>query len=212
MRTRVKICGITSRDAAHAAIDAGADAIGLVFVRSSPRFIEPGEAWALVSSLPPFITTVGLFKDASLDEFAGIEQRCPTALAQLHGEEPEEIVRACGPGVVKAIHYRPDTIRDQLRRWGAIEEVDAILVDGSPGGEGTTLDWADLRRALDDARPAKPIVLAGGLTPDNVAGAIAAVRPYAVDVSSGVERERGVKDPGLIRAFCEAVHRAGRFV
>jgi len=207
-RTRVKICGITTYDGARASIDAGADAIGLVFVKASPRYIEPAQAWELANALPPFVTTVGLCKDASLDEFASVEQVCPTALAQLHGDEPEEVVRACGPGVVKAVRYDPETIEPQLRHWDAVEEVDAILVDGSPGGEGATLDWAGLRRALDEVRPETPIILAGGLTPDNVAEAIGAVRPYAVDVSSGVERERGVKDADLIRAFCEAVGQA----
>lgn len=206
-RTRIKICGIRTPEAAAAAVDAGADALGFMFVRSSVRHIEPADAAAIMWGLPPMVTTVGVFMNASVDTFADIEEECPTHLVQLHGNEDESTVRACGPAI-KAVRFDPATIRRDLDRWDAIDEVDAILVDGSTGGEGVTLDWKSLADAAQGIRT--PIILAGGLTPDNVAEAIRVVRPFAVDVSSGVERERGVKDPSLIAAFCEAVSDADR--
>jgi phosphoribosylanthranilate isomerase len=204
-RTRIKICGIRTSEIARAAVEAGADAVGFMFVRNSPRAIDPEEAAAIMWTLPPMVTTVGVFMNASVDTFADIEEACPTHYAQLHGSEDVPTVRACGPAI-KAVRYDPATIRAELRRWDALDEVDAILVDGSAGGEGTTLDWAGLKAALEGV--ATPIILAGGLTPQNVGEAIRAVRPFAVDVSSGVERDRGVKDPALIEAFCRAVQAA----
>lgn len=206
-RTRIKICGVRTPEIALAAVDAGADAIGFMFVRNSVRAISPEAAAEIMWSLPPMITTVGVFMNASVDTFADIEEQCPTHYAQLHGNEDEPTVRACGPAI-KAIRYHPDTIRADLERWDAIDEVDAILVDGGGGGEGVSFDWSGLAKAAEGI--ATPIILAGGLTPDNVGEAIRAVRPYAVDVSSGVERERGEKDPALIEAFCEAVRQADR--
>lgn len=203
LRTRIKICGIRTTEAALAAADAGADAIGFVFHPGSQRFIEPEDAFAIMASLPPFITTVGLFVNATVETFCQIEERCPTNLSQLHGDEPEEVVEQCGPGVIKAIRFDGATIERELARWSAVAEVDAILVDGSTGGGGTPFDWGALARAKHACT--KPLLLAGGLTPANVAEAIRIVRPWAVDVSSGVESSPGVKSPELIRAFCEAV-------
>lgn len=207
-RTRIKVCGVRDRETALAALGAGADALGFVFVPSSPRFIEPAAAWAIVRDLPPLHTTVGLTVGASVEEFSRIERECPTDYGQLHGNESVETVRACGPRVFKAIQYDAESIEDDLRLWGGVDEVDAILVDGSAGGEGTSFDWSGLAAAIGATGCAKPIVLAGGLTFANVGDAIAAVRPWAVDVSSGVERERGVKDAGLIAAFCNTVRAA----
>ena len=207
-RTRIKICGIRDADHAAAAADAGADAVGFVFVRTSARFIEPDAAWKIIGTLPPLVSSVGVFVNASLDTFSDIEELCPTTYSQLQGSEPERLVRECGPGVIKAVRFDPATIESELRRWDAIEEVDAILIDGSAGGEGAAFDWSLLKPHL--AAIAKPIILAGGLTPQNVAQAIREIRPFAVDVSSGVEREKGVKDPTLIESFCRAVHGADR--
>lgn len=205
-RTRIKICGVKSLEVARAAIDAGADAVGFMFVRSSVRFVEPEEADAIMRALPPLVTTVGVFANAPLDLFCDIEEVCPTNLVQLHGTEDEALVKQCGPGLIRAIKFDAATIGRELARWDAIEEVSAIMVDGSVGGQGQAFDWAGLAAVASGV--SKPIFLAGGLTPENVAGAIRAVRPYAVDVSSGVERERGVKDPALIEAFCRAVQGA----
>ncbi len=206
-RTRIKICGVRTATIAAAAIDAGADAIGFMFVRSSPRFIEPEAAAEIMWGLPPMLTTVGVFMNASVDAFSDIEEVCPTHYAQLHGNENEPTVRDCGPAI-KAIRYDAATIRRELERWSALDEVDAILVDGSAGGAGETFDWPGLRAAMDGIPT--PLILAGGLTAANVGDAIRAVRPFAVDVSSGVERERGEKDPALIDAFCAAVREADR--
>ncbi|MDX9910452.1 MAG: phosphoribosylanthranilate isomerase [Phycisphaerales bacterium] len=206
-RTRVKICGIRSAEHALAAVDAGADAVGFVFVEDSPRAIEPEDAAEILVALPAFVSSVALFRDPDPDVFAEIESVCPTTHTQLHGDESEALVGACGPAI-KAIRFDGATIAQELVRWAACADVDAMLVDGSAGGAGTTLDWHALRRAVDEAKPEKPVILAGGLTPENVGEAIAIVRPYAVDVSSGVERSRGEKDVGLIAAFCRAVRRA----
>jgi len=207
MRTRIKICGIRNADAAMWAIDAGADAIGFIFVRSSVRHIEPEQAAEIMGQLPPMVTTVGVFVNASVDTFCDIEEVCPTNYAQLQGSEDEATVRACAPAI-RGFRYDPATISADLARWSALDEVEAILVDGSAGGDGTTLDWNGLAKAAEHIE--KPLILAGGLTPENVGDAIRAVRPFAVDVSSGVERERGVKDPELIERFCDAVKEADR--
>ena len=205
-RTRVKICGIRDEAALDAAVEAGADAIGLMFVRTSVRHIEPERGYTLMSRLPPMVTAVGVLADASVEGFSAIEEVCPTPVVQLHGRESEETVRRCGPGVIKGIVFDGETIASELARWGAIEEVEAILVDGSAGGEGASFAWERLAEAAQGVRT--PIIVAGGLTPENVGEAIRAVRPFAVDVSSGVESSRGVKDPARMRAFCAAVRAA----
>lgn len=205
-RTRIKICGIRDEDNALAAAEAGADAIGFMFVKSSVRYIDPEEAWSIACYLPPFITKVGVFANAKPDDYEAVREICPFDFGQLHGTEAEPTVRDCGPEIIKAVRFDPATIEMELRRWSRIGEIDAILIDGSSGGEGLTVDWhalAAVASACDH-----PLILAGGLTPENVGEAIRVVRPWAVDVSSGVEVERGVKDAALIAAFCDAVRRA----
>lgn len=206
-RTRVKVCGITSPDDAAAAVEFGADAVGFILVPGTPRYIDPDDAAAILHALPPFVTGVGVVRDLDVDAFCEVEQRCPCPLMQLHGKEPAKTVAACGPGVVKAFRYDKATIRSQLDRWNALDEVDALLIDGSDGGAGEAFDWNELAGVLteDDT---KPIILAGGLHAGNVADAIRAVRPYAVDVSSGVESSPGVKDHAKVEAFIDAVRRA----
>ncbi len=207
MRTRIKICGVRDAETARAAAEAGADAVGFVFVPSSPRYIAPDDAVGLMYALPPLVTAVGVVADLSVDEFSDVEEACPTQLAQLHGDEGLKTVQQCGPGVIKAVRAGPKLEAD-LRKWANVDEVDAVLIDGPKAGSGEPVDWAGVRRALDAAGFGKPVFLAGGLTPENVGEAIRAVRPYAVDVSSGVESERGVKDHARIRAFCAAVREA----
>lgn len=204
-RTRIKICGITTPEAARAAVEAGADAVGFVFVRRSPRHIEPEAAAAIMADLPPFVAAVGLFQDCPVDDFIAIEEVCPTHHTQLHGNESVSVVRHCSPAI-KAIRFHEDTIANDLARWDSVDEVEAILVDGSWGGEGVAFDWKKLAEPASSLT--KPIILAGGLTPENVGEAIRQARPFAVDVSSGVESERGVKDPAMIHAFCDAVRAA----
>ncbi len=205
-RTRIKICGVRDPETALIAADHGADAIGLVFAPSSPRYVEPERAWEVAAYLPPFVSTVGLFVDPTADHFAGTREICPFDIGQLHGFEPIDVARQLGPGLIKAIRFDPATIEEDLWNWNQVDEIIALLIDGSPGGEGTRFDWSALAQVshLCD----HPIILAGGLTPDNVGEAIRAVRPYGVDVSSGVESARGVKDHGKIRAFCDAVRDA----
>jgi phosphoribosylanthranilate isomerase len=200
-RTRIKICGIRDPEGAAACVEAGADSIGLVFVPGSSRYIAPDDAWQIVSALPPMVTSVGVFVNASLDTFCDIEETCPTNYAQLAGNEPERVVRECGPGVIKTVRYDPATFADELARWNVIEEVDAILIDAPAG-----LDWPSLAVPLEGLD--KPVILGGALTPEYVGAAIRALRPFGVNASEGVERERGVKDAGLIAAFCEAVRSA----
>lgn len=207
-RTRIKICGIRDDDALLAAADAGADAVGFMFVPASPRYVDPHDAFELMSLAPIFVATVGVFADLDPDAFSDMEEICPTTYSQLHGQEPERVVRACGPDIIKAVRFDPATIDADLNRWSQVDEVSAILVDGSAGGQGVAFDWAALAPLIETC--AKPVILAGGLNPGNVAAAIRACRPWGVDVSSGVERERGVKDPDLIAAFCEAVREADR--
>lgn len=205
-RTRIKICGIRDIDSALACAEAGADAIGLVFVKSSPRAVTPDEAFDIQASLPPFLSTVGLFKNASVDFFCDAEETCPTTMVQLHGDETDQVIKQCGPNLIKAVKFDAATIAKDLARFQAINEVDAILVDGSAGGEGISFDWSALKPHAEALE--LPLFISGGLTPDNVGEAIRILRPYAVDVSSGVESAPGIKDPTLIAAFCDAVRKA----
>ncbi|MDX2118888.1 MAG: phosphoribosylanthranilate isomerase [Planctomycetota bacterium] len=206
-RTRIKICGIRDAENALVAADAGADAIGFIFVRSSPRFIQPLDAADIMSVLPPMVTTVGVYMDTPIDAFSDVEEDCPTHYSQLHGSEAESLVNQCAP-VIKGLKFLPDSLAEELRRWDACDAVEAILIDSPTPGSGAAFEWEMLVPLIKDI--SKPIFLAGGLTPDNVADAIRTVRPYGVDVSSGVERERGIKDPDLIEAFCNAVREADR--
>lgn len=205
-RTRIKICGVRDADTALAAAECGADAIGLVFVKTSPRYVGPAAAWDIAAYLPPFVSSVGLFMNTKPDEIEKVRELCPFDLVQLHGQEPEPTVRALGSGVIKAVRFDAATIEADLMKWSRLTEVEAVLVDGSAGGEGEAFDWEALAKVTDSC--AHPIILAGGLTPQNVGDAIRIVRPWAVDVSSGVEREKGVKDIELIAEFCEAVRLA----
>ena len=211
-RTRVKICGIRDEDAAAWAVESGADAIGLVFVPGSPRRVRSEDARTLMYTQPPMITVVGVVANLSVDAFVELEQECPCQVWQLHGNEDDATVRACGPGVIKAIGFDPETIDAEVERWSAMPEVSGLLVDNAKAGSGEPIDWAALRAALDRVeaigQELPPVFLAGGLTPDTVGEAIRTVRPWGVDVSSGVESERGVKDRDLIRAFCDAVQSA----
>ena len=205
-RTRVKVCGITSYDDAMYAVDAGADAIGFIFVENTPRYIEPEKAAGIMFSLPPFVSTVGVVRDLDVDAFCDLEQMCPAHSMQLHGKEPVDVVKQCGPGVIKAFKYEDATINSQLTRWGKVDEVDALLIDGSDGGEGTSFDWSKLKSHVEGF--SKPIIIAGGIDPENVTQVIETLRPYGVDVSSGVEDEPGKKNAEKIAKLCAAVRAA----
>ncbi len=198
MRSRVKICGITSvEDALHAA-RSGADAIGLLFYSPSPRAVTPEQAGAIVASLPPFVTTVGLFVDAEPDFVNGVLERVPLDLLQFHGDESPDYCDSFGRPYMKAIRMREGV--DLQHEAAGYAAARALLVDayqpGVPGGTGETFDWGRIPASLE-----KPLVLAGGLNADNVEAAVRQVRPWAVDVSGGVERSKGVKDPERVAQF-----------
>lgn len=201
-RVRIKICGITRGCDAWAATEHGADAIGLVFYPHSPRAVNAGQALEILAGLPPFLTRVGLFVDPGEDEIRRVLKHVALDVLQFHGDEPPEYCRRFGKPYVKAIRVREGVDLRALCRIYA--DASALLLDsfvtGLPGGTGKTFDWAAVPEQLE-----KPIILAGGLSPDNVASAIAAARPYAVDVSGGVERAKGIKDEEKLRRFMRTV-------
>jgi phosphoribosylanthranilate isomerase len=202
MRTRVKICGITSRQDAQAAVRLGADALGLVFYPPSPRCVSVEQASGIVERLPPFVCVVGLFVNPSREEIREVLDGVRIDLIQFHGSECPDYCTEHGRPYIKAIRMRPDIDlqAEEARYAGA----SGLLLDayraGVPGGTGEAFDWSRIPPAL-----AGRVILAGGLTPDNVADAVRQVRPYAVDVSGGVEREKGIKDPEKIERFMRGV-------
>jgi phosphoribosylanthranilate isomerase len=204
--TRVKICGITRpEDALHAAAE-GVDAIGLVFYDKSPRCITPEQAIEVCKTLPAFVTVVALFKDAEADTVQQVLAQVPVDLLQFHGSESAEFCRQFGRPYIKAIGMDGgEQNQDNLSRQ-AVAYFDArgLLLDshapGAAGGTGEVFDWNTIPRDLP-----QPVILAGGLDADNVADAIREVKPYAVDVSSGVESEAGIKDAGRISAFMNMI-------
>ncbi len=204
MFTKIKICGITNAKDAHAAADLGADTLGFIFVPDTPRYIDPQVAERIMGDLPPFITTVGVFADASLETVSQTILDCGLNAVQLHGSETPEYCREikCAK-VIKAFRVKD---RDSLSPIPEYQ-VDAYLLDtyvkDKKGGTGETFNW-DLAR---DAKAYGRIIIAGGLTPENVARAVQYVKPYAVDVSSGVESSPGKKDHAKIKTFIENVKR-----
>lgn len=199
---RSKICGITRIDDALAAVAAGADAIGFVFYAKSPRAVSVTQAQAIIAVLPPFVTTVGLFVNASACELNETLDAVPLDLLQFHGDETPEQCEGFHRPYIKALRVKAgDDIAQACRVY---QSASGILLDayveGVPGGTGEVFDWSLIPQGLS-----KPIILAGGLMPGNVAQAIAQVRPYAVDVSGGVEISKGIKDHDRIRAFMQVV-------
>jgi phosphoribosylanthranilate isomerase len=219
-RTRVKICGITEAGHGLAAARAGADAIGLVFWDGTPRRVTPERAAAIAASLPPFVSIVGLFVDPSADHVRAMLAAVPLDVLQFHGRETPEFCRTFGRPYLKAIpalNERGEAgLLEYAFRYGDAAGLlfDAPAAGGLPGGTGQTFDWGVLTPRLRDRLP-RPLVLSGGLHPGNVAAAIRAVGPWAVDVSSGVEAIgpdgkalKGIKDPSRIAAFIEEVRNA----
>lgn len=205
MTTAVKICGITRTEDALAAAGYGAAAIGLVFYRPSPRYIEPDAAAAVVRALPPFVMPVGLFVDASEEEVRAIAARSGVQLLQFHGAEPPEFCGRFALPYMKAVRVRPGV--DLLQYARDFHRAKALLLDafqeGLHGGTGALFDWNLIPQTLP-----LPVVLSGGLTPENVGDAIRRVKPFAVDVSSGVEARKGIKDAERIAAFIKGVRDA----
>lgn len=205
MKTAVKICGITRTADALAAARHGAHAIGLVFYKPSPRYVDPDTAAAIVRVLPPFITTVGLFVDADEDEVREIVAHTGMQLLQFHGAESADFCASFDVPYMKAVRIRPGV--DLLQYARDFSSAKALLLDayqeGLHGGTGAVFDWELIPRMVP-----LPLVLSGGLTPENVADAILRVHPTAVDVSSGVEASKGIKDEAKIAAFIAGVRNA----
>jgi phosphoribosylanthranilate isomerase len=205
MTTAVKICGITRVEDALAAALAGARAIGFVFYPPSPRAVTPERAAEIIRALPPFVTTVGLFVNAAPAAIDATLAVARVDLMQFHGEETPEGCRLCGVPYMKAVRVRPGV--DLLQYAQKFGDAKALLLDayveGAHGGTGATFDWGLIPRTLS-----LPVVLSGGLAPENVADAIRRVRPWAVDVSSSVESEKGIKDAAKIAAFISGVRDA----
>ncbi|MBK8536029.1 MAG: phosphoribosylanthranilate isomerase [Candidatus Competibacteraceae bacterium] len=202
-RTRVKICGITRPDDGVTAARLGADAIGLVFYPPSPRIVNLDAARQIVAALPPFITVVGLFMNADPAAVRAILAQVPLHLLQFHGDEEPDDCAAFNLPYIKAVPMGANAdIRDYERRFGTAT---GLLLDShggnQPGGSGQGFDWTRIPTERN-----QPLILAGGLHPGNVTAAIQQVQPYAVDVSSGVESAKGIKDAERMRAFLRGVN------
>jgi phosphoribosylanthranilate isomerase len=203
-RTRIKICGLTREADVDDAIDAGADAIGFVLYAKSPRHVALDRAAALAARLPPFVTPVLLFVNASPSEVQRATDRLPQALLQFHGDESPDQCQAAGRPWIRAARMAPGfDLLDFAARFAGAQ---ALLLDAHVegyGGGGKAFDWSLIPRNVP-----LPVVLSGGLNPANVIDGVLGVRPWAVDVSSGVEQAKGVKNAVLMRRFCKAVREA----
>ncbi len=217
LRTRVKICGITRIDDARAAANAGADAIGMIFWPGTPRRVEFEQARAIAAALPAFVTVVGLFVDPQPADVRAALDAVALDVLQFHGDEPQALCASFGRPYIKAVPVRPDV--DLIQYASRYRDARGILFDafepgGMPGGTGRTFDWNKLASRVA-AGFSQPLILSGGLKPHNVGAAIRALRPWAVDVSSGVEESggdgrphKGIKDPAKIAAFIRGVRDA----
>lgn len=199
---KIKICGITNRDDALAAVEAGADALGFVFYEKSPRFVKVAAAANICAALPPFVAKVGVFVNELEYEIEKALVECGLDTLQFHGDEPPGFCQKFPAKTIKAFRMKDATVLSAMEEY----DVDAWLLDGfvahARGGAGATFNW---KWALDAKKHGKPIILSGGLTPDNVAEAVAKVQPFAVDVSSGVEASAGKKDHEKLRKFIAVV-------
>jgi phosphoribosylanthranilate isomerase len=203
-RTRIKICGVSRPEDVDAAVDAGADAVGFVFHPGSPRFLSTDAARILAAALPPYVTPVGLFVNAEPATIAAVVAAIPTLVLQFHGDETLEACAAAGRPYLRAARMAPGfDLLDFARRFSGAQ---GLLLDTHVeafGGSGKVFDWSLVPRAVPHR-----LVLSGGLHAGNVGSGIRELRPWAVDVSSGVESARGVKDAAAIHAFCDAVREA----
>lgn len=204
LRTRVKICGLTREADVDDAVAAGADALGFVLWPGSPRHVTPERAGELARRMPPFVTPVLLFVNADAGEVRRGVAQVPLALLQFHGDETPEQCRAAGRPYLRAARMAPDI--DLLDFSARFKDARALLLDAHVagyGGAGKVFDWSRIPASVPC-----PLVLSGGLNPANVTGGVQRIRPWAVDVSSGVEQSPGIKDAGLMRRFCQAVREA----
>lgn len=218
-RTRIKICGLTRAEDVQAAVEAGVDALGFVFYPKSPRYVASHIARELIEAVPPFVTAVGLFVNASMQEVVQTVSGTGISLLQFHGDETPktcaEIAAAVHLPFIRACRVRPDASPQDLIQYGRIyravsRHFAGLLLDAytdAYGGAGKVFNWSLISEEI-----AHQVVLSGGLNEQNVAGAVQDVQPYAVDVSSGVESSPGIKDAGRIRAFISQVSVADRIL
>jgi phosphoribosylanthranilate isomerase len=199
--TKIKICGITNMEDAQAAADYGADALGFIFYKESKRYVDPEVAKSIVSALPPFITTVGVFVNHDLGEISRIKETTGIQVAQLHGDETPEFASSLPIEVIKVIRVKDKSDLDKVAQYSGQAILFDTYSDKEYGGTGESFDW----KILNNLSSEKKVVLSGGLNPENVLEAIQIVRPYAVDVSSGVEDTPGKKDHTKIKKFIEAI-------
>ncbi|MGE3977107.1 MAG: phosphoribosylanthranilate isomerase [Nitrospira sp.] len=201
---KIKICGITNVEDADVAVKAGADALGFVMYRKSPRCVEPAVARSIIAGLPPFVLPVGVFVNEEVERVRALMDECGFALAQLHGDESALYCQNLGRPALKALRLKDRGTFLALAEFQGRANVRGVLIDAfsdqAYGGTGRTVDWTLAQEAARSA----PVILAGGLNPANVAEAIQMVRPYGVDVSSGVELSPGKKDHHKLKAFIEA--------
>ncbi len=203
MRTRVKICGITNLIDAETALKSGADALGFIFVPDTPRYITPDNASEIITELPPFIATVGVFRNSEQTEVQAIALECGITSIQLHGSETPEYCNQLSLPVIKVIELQSENDLQSIEKY----TVNALLVDKPKAISTGTINLELAKKARTYTNR---LILAGGLTPNNVADAIRCVKPYAVDVASGVEAEKRRKDPDKISAFMQAVSEIDR--
>jgi len=205
-RTRIKVCGITCQEDARAAVAAGADALGFIFVEQSPRLVQPEIVRAITGNLPPFVDGVGVFCDEAIEVVQEIIHYCKLSLVQLHGAESPEYCRNISCKVIKSFSMRPDSGSEELAPYA--DAISGFLLDtynkDMAGGTGHTFDW----KLVTQVKAPGPVILAGGLNPGNVGEAIRRVKPFAVDVSSGVEYQPGRKDTDKLKSFASEVWKA----
>lgn len=214
-RTRIKICGLTRKEDIKAAISAGADALGFVFYPKSPRYVSAHKAAELMAEVSPFVTTVGLFVNADIDDLKAVVETTHLSLLQFHGDETPEWCAEAAASVnrpfIRVFRVKPDTTADDLLQYERIYRnaspyFKGLLLDtwtDAYGGAGKIFNWSLVSKEIGPR-----VVLSGGLSAQNVAGAVSELRPFAVDVSSGVEAARGIKDAEKIQAFMTAVRKA----
>lgn len=200
---RVKVCGITNMEDAHLAVSLGADALGFIFA-PSPRRIDPDRANDILRGLPPFVQTVGVFVNEDMAVIRKIQRSCPLNLFQLHGDESPEFCEGLMPFSVKSFQVRNDSVSERIRAYRGKSR--AVLLDAysshKRGGTGKVFDW---NIALRAKALGVPLILSGGLNPENIRAAIESVSPYAVDLNSGVEESPGKKSPELLRRCMEII-------
>jgi len=205
-RTRIKVCGITCQEDARAAVAAGADGLGFIFVEQSPRLVEPDMVRAITGELPPFVDCVGVFRDEKIEVVEEIIHYCRLSTVQLHGSESPDYCRNISCKVIKSFSIRPESDSEELAVYADV--VSGFLLDTyhkhMAGGTGMAFDW----KLVEQVKPPGPFILAGGLTSENVEEAIRQVKPYAVDVNSGVEYQPGRKDTDKLKSFAHEVRKA----